>query len=86
MSVIDVFEDEVTKVDGSISVYIKKVEGCKDVRIYQDINDLNTFLLVEKWQKHRNFDDHMNSSLFAALIGIKGLLNKSPEIKFMVEN
>jgi hypothetical protein len=31
-------------------------------------------------------DDHMKSSLFAALLGFKGLLTKEPEIKFMNED
>ena len=65
---------------------VKKVEGCKDTRIYLDIEDENIFFLVEEWQQQRHLDDHMKSSLFAALLGIKGLLARSPEVKFMVEN
>jgi quinol monooxygenase YgiN len=44
------------------------------------------FFLVEEWQKQRQLADHMKSSLFAALLGIKGLLVKEPEIKFMNED
>jgi quinol monooxygenase YgiN len=65
---------------------VQKLEGCIDARIYRDINDETIFLLIEEWQKQRNLDDHMKSSLYAALLGIKGLLVKSPEIRFMVEN
>jgi len=65
---------------------VKKIEECIDTRIYQDINNENIFFLLGEWQKQRNMDDHLNSSLFAALLGVKGLLVKSPEIKFMTEN
>ena len=55
-------------------------------KVYQDVDDENIFFLVEEWQKQRLLDDHMKSSLFGALLGIKGLLIKEPEIKFMNED
>ena len=68
-----------------IAEKVKKLEGCVDTRIYQDTSDESIFYFVEEWQKQRQLDDHMKSSLFAALLGIKGLLVKEPEIKFMSE-
>ena len=68
-----------------IAEKVKKLEGCLDTRIYQDTSDESVFYFVEEWQKQRQLDDHMKSSLFAALLGIKGLLVKEPEIKFMSE-
>ena len=64
---------------------VKKLDGCKNTNIYQGTEDKNIFFLIEEWHKQRQLDDHMKSSLFAALLGIKGLLVKSPEIKFMNE-
>ena len=69
-----------------IAEKVKKLDGCKDTKVYQDVDDENIFFLVEEWQKQRLLDDHMKSSLFGALLGIKGLLIKEPEIKFMNEN
>ncbi len=66
-----------------IAEKVKKLEGCMDTKVYQDTDNENIFLLVEEWQKQRQLDDHMKSSLFAALLGSKGLLTKDPEIKFM---
>ena len=68
-----------------IAAKVKKLDGCKNTKIYQDVEDKSIFFLVEEWQKQRQLDDHMKSSLFAALLGIKGLLIKEPEIKFMNE-
>ena len=69
-----------------IAEKVKKLEGCVDTRIYQDTSDERIFYFVEEWQKQRQLDDHMKSSLFGALLGIKGLLVKEPEIKFMNES
>ena len=66
-----------------IAEKVKKLEGCMDTKVYQDSDNENTLFLVEEWQKQRQLDDHMKSSLFAALLGFKGLLTKDPEIKFM---
>jgi len=69
-----------------IAAKVKKLDGCMDTKIYQDVDDENIYILIEEWHKQRQLDDHMKSNLFSALIGIKGLLNKEPEIKFMVED
>ena len=64
---------------------MKNLEGCVNTIIYKDINDENIFFLLEKWQKQHHLDDHMKSNLFSALLGIRGLLTKEPEIMFMNE-
>ena len=66
-----------------IAEKVKKLEGCKDTKVYQDTDNDNILFLVEEWQKQRQLDDHMKSSLFSALLGVKGLLAKDPEVKFM---
>lgn len=68
-----------------ISEKVKKRDGCKNTKVYQDMDDDDIFFMVEEWQQQRHLDDHMKSSLFRALLGIKGLLNKEPEIMFMSE-
>ena len=69
-----------------IAAKVNKLDGCMDTNIYQDTKDESTFFLVEEWQQQRYLDEHMKSNLFGALLGIKGLLVKEPEIKFMGEN
>ena len=77
---------EITQSLKGIADEVKEDKGCIDTILCQDINDENTFLLIEEWQKKRRFEDHMKSRLYAALLGINGLLVKPPEIKIMVEN
>ena len=66
-----------------LATKVKKLDGCKDSKVYQDLEDESIFFLVEEWEKQRQLDDHMKTSLFAALLGINGLLLKDPEIRFM---
>ncbi len=68
-----------------ISEKVKKLDGCKDTTVYQDLDNNDVLLMVEQWQHQRHLDDHMKTSLFSALIGIKRLLSKDPEIMFMDE-
>jgi quinol monooxygenase YgiN len=74
---------EITQSLEAIADRVRKVKGLIDVQVYRDINNANVFLLVEEWQNQLDLDDHMNSSLFAALLGSKGLLVETPAIKFM---
>ena len=77
---------EITQSLHGISEKVKKLDGCRDTKIYQDMDDDNIFFMVEEWQQQRHLDDHMKTSLFRALLGIKGLLTKEPEIMFMNED
>ena len=77
---------EITQSLQGIAEKITKLEGCINTSIYQTIDDENIFFFIEEWRKQRNLDDHIKSSLFAALLGIKGLLVKAPKIKFLIES
>ena len=77
---------EISRSLKEIAAKVKKLDGCKDTKIYQDVDDESIHFLVEEWHKQRQLDDHMKSNLFSALLGIKGLLTKEPEIKFMNED
>jgi quinol monooxygenase YgiN len=69
-----------------IAAKVRKSDGCIETKVYQDSDDESIFFLVEEWQSQRHLDDHMKSDLFAALLGIKTLLVREPEIKFMNED
>ena len=66
-----------------IAEKVKTLDGCKSTKVYQDIDNEDTFFLVEEWHNQRHLDDHMKTSLFAAILGLKGLLEKEPEVMFM---
>ena len=68
-----------------IAAKVKKLDGCNNTEVYQGMGDNNIFFMVEKWHKQRHLDDHMKTSLFSALLGIRSLLTKEPKIMFLNE-
>lgn len=69
-----------------IAEKVKKVEGCLDANVYSKISAEHIFLLSQEWQKRRALEDHLNSGLFAALLGISSLLEKPPEIRRYIDD
>ena len=69
-----------------ITEKVKKLEGCIDALVYSEISDENIFFLTQECQKRQALEDHLNSSLFAALLGISSLLEKPPEIRRYIDD
>lgn len=65
---------------------VRLKKGCIGASSYQDINDENTFYLVEEWQTRQDMDEHLHSSLFAVLLGTRTILSALPEIKILSED
>ena len=81
--------DRATEISQSlkdITEKVKKVEGCLDAHVYSEISDEPIFFLTQEWQKRRALEDHLNSGLFAALLGISSLLEKPPEIRRYIDD
>lgn len=68
-----------------IASKIDKSDGCSYVKIYRDTADENIFFVVEKWKHQRKLDDHMKTSLFQALRGLRSLLEDEIEVTFLNE-
>jgi len=58
---------------------------CKQVKIYQDIDDENTFVVVEDWPTEHDLDEYLSSRLFKVLLGITPFLKDQLEIKLFTE-
>ncbi len=77
---------EIIQTLNGISNQVRLKKGCLNAKSYQDIDDEDAFYLVEEWKTQQDMDEYMNSKLFAALLGIKTILAKKPEIKILVED
>jgi quinol monooxygenase YgiN len=54
---------------------IRRVKGCTNCSACQDVEDKNTFYLVEKWKTQSDLDNHLRSDLFGVLLGTKNLMS-----------
>jgi len=64
----------------SIVVQLRKEIGCELAAVYQDMENENNFIMVEKWTTKNDSDDHQRSDIFKVLQGTRSLLLKPPEI------
>jgi quinol monooxygenase YgiN len=60
---------------------IRQERGCISHNFYRDVQNENTFSLVEEWHAQDDLDNHLRSENFGILLGAMNLLSKPPEIK-----
>jgi quinol monooxygenase YgiN len=58
----------------------RRAVGCVAAHFYADSEDPDAFTLVEEWCRRRDFDRHLKSDEFAAVIGTSFLLSGAAEI------
>ncbi len=57
----------------------RKEKGCLRCDVFEDIENENSFCLVEYWESRKDLDDHKRSHRFAVLMGTRNLLSTEPE-------
>ena len=57
----------------------RKERGCFSQNIFQDIENDNSFSLIQMWQTRDDLDDYLRSDLFTVLIGTRYLLSRPSE-------
>ena len=55
-------------------------KGCLGYDVFEDIENKNSFCLVERWASMKELDDHQRTERFAVLMGTRSLLEREPEI------
>jgi quinol monooxygenase YgiN len=59
---------------------VRKESGCMQAGFYQNVDNETDFLMVEEWATQKDSDDHMQSGIFAVLLGAGTLMHRPPEI------
>jgi len=47
---------------------------------YQNVDKETDFLVVEEWASRKDSDDHLQSNIFAVVLGAGTLMRRPPEI------
>ena len=63
---------------------IKREEGCRDCRFYEEAGDHDSFLLVGEWNTEADYYRHANSEQFAVLQGALELLSQQKHLDFVL--
>ena len=53
---------------------VRKDKSCLDVRVYQDSEKENTYILVGEWQTRQSMEKHFKTSEFGVFIGAAKVL------------
>ena len=61
---------------------IRKEKGCRDCRIYRDVEDGEIFCLSVDWEAPANLEHYMKSSSGIALLGALDLLSETAKVRF----
>jgi quinol monooxygenase YgiN len=64
----------------SIVRQVRKEGGCLHAGFYQNVDNETDFLVVKEWAIPKDSDDHLQSDIFAVLLGAGTLMSRPPEI------
>ena len=56
--------------------------GCLSYRLYEDIEDRNTFVLVEEWKTQKDLESHIRTDNQRQLLALMDLLSEQPQFRF----
>jgi len=56
--------------------------GCLSYRLYEDVEDRNTFVLVEEWKTQKDLERHIRTDNQRLLLALMDLLSEQPELRF----
>jgi quinol monooxygenase YgiN len=60
---------------------MRKEDGCRESRIYRDVEDGEVFFLSIVWQDAVKFENYMRSTSGSALLGAVDLLSKAVRVR-----
>jgi quinol monooxygenase YgiN len=64
----------------SVSTLIRNEKGCLSCNAFQDLENENSFCLIDTWETRDDLDQHIQSDRFAVLLGTKTLLSRPMEV------
>lgn len=56
--------------------------GCLSYRLYEDIEDRNTFVLMEEWKTQNDLERHIRTDNHHRLMALMDLLSEQPELRY----
>lgn len=75
-------KDELLEVIRMILGPSRAENGCLSARIYQDILDEDSFVLLEEWESRIDLDKHIRGDNFRKLLLMMDSLSGVPEVSF----
>ncbi len=61
---------------------VRVERGCLSYRLYEDVEDRNTFVLMEEWESQKDLESHIRTDNERRLIALMDLTSEQPELRF----
>lgn len=58
--------------------------GCQSCRIYRELGNDETVIIIQEWDTKNHWDEHLRSDEFAVIIGAMSVLQKPDTVEFQV--
>jgi quinol monooxygenase YgiN len=71
---------------GSLREQMRNTQGLRKSVLYQDVDDANTFKLVEEWMTQDDLNNRLQSEQFQVLIGALKVLSEQAEIRYQLDS
>ena len=68
----------------SLSNPIQSERGCKSCRIYREVGNEETMIVIQEWDSRNHLDKHLRSDEFAVMVGAMSLLEQPETVEFQV--
>jgi len=56
--------------------------GCLSYRLYEDVEDRNTFVLIEEWATQKDLERHIRTDNQQQLLALMDTLSEQSEVRF----
>ena len=56
--------------------------GCLSYRLYEDVENINAFVLLEEWKTQQDIESHIRTDNQQRLLTLMDLLSEQPELRF----
>lgn len=76
-------ETELSQALAAMVEEVRKLEGCMNCGLYQDVGKEPLFLWVEKWSNREYREEYIKSNYFGILLGALHILCEQSEIEIM---
>jgi quinol monooxygenase YgiN len=75
---------EIMQTFRSLSTPIRSEHGCKSCRIYREVENEETMIVIQEWDTRNHLERHLRSDEFAVMVGAMSLLEQPETVEFQV--
>jgi quinol monooxygenase YgiN len=61
---------------------VRVERGCLSYRLYEDVENVNAFILMEEWATQKDLERHISKDSQRRILALMDLLSEQPDVRF----